>query len=98
MAWFQQDSLLSWQSVGIQVLLVFIGVIVYRHSLSPCSGIPGPFLASCSRFWHIGRILAGDQNTALIQLHDKHGMISSIILGLRCVDRLWSRSFRPNCT
>ncbi|KAI0149376.1 cytochrome P450 [Pestalotiopsis sp. NC0098] len=48
-------------------------IIVYRRYFSPISEIPGPFLASFSRLWHLARLLEGNQNTALIALHDKHG-------------------------
>ncbi|RYP51953.1 hypothetical protein DL768_002829 [Monosporascus sp. mg162] len=35
--------------------------------------IPGPFLASFSRLWHLRQIWNGDQNLALIKAHDKYG-------------------------
>ncbi|KAK3988704.1 cytochrome P450 [Cladorrhinum sp. PSN332] len=57
-----------------QVLLAGLaGVIAYRRFFHPLRDIPGPPLASVSRLWHIYHILKGDQNLALIELHEKRG-------------------------
>ncbi|KAF7536479.1 hypothetical protein G7054_g4508 [Neopestalotiopsis clavispora] len=65
-----QSGWINWLAIIVTSALF---LIAYRRYLSPLSRIPGPFLASFSRLWHIGRILEGNQNTALIALHDKHG-------------------------
>ncbi|KAK4159610.1 cytochrome P450 [Cladorrhinum sp. PSN259] len=57
----------------IGVLVGLVGIILYRRFLHPLRGIPGPALASVSRLWHLYHILKGDQNLALIALHEKHG-------------------------
>ncbi|KAH9905052.1 cytochrome P450 [Xylariomycetidae sp. FL2044] len=66
--------------IGLTITIVVFWVVrTYcyrfrrRRFLSPISHIPGPFLASISRLWHISRILKGDQNLALVEEHDKHG-------------------------
>ncbi|KAI0123571.1 benzoate 4-monooxygenase cytochrome P450 [Xylariales sp. AK1849] len=73
MDWQLVLSSLSWRSLLATILLALISIIVDRRYLSSLNRIPGPFLASFSRLWHIGRILAGDQNRVLVQLHDQHG-------------------------
>ncbi|KAK4446506.1 cytochrome P450 [Podospora aff. communis PSN243] len=64
---------LSWpQLAGLAAIAVFT-LCVWRRYFSPISDIPGPFVASFTRAWHIHRILKGDQNLELIRLHEKHG-------------------------
>lgn len=67
----------SWPAVGISLLVAIVGGAIRTKYLSPISDIPGPFLASFTRMWHIIRIAAGDQNLRLTELHDKHGMQAS---------------------
>lgn len=61
----------------LQALGLLIGAVlslcVWRSYFSPLSDLPGPFVASFTRFWHMRRILKGDQNLELIRLHDRHG-------------------------
>lgn len=54
-------------------LATILAVIVHRRYFSPLRDIPGPFLASFSRLWHLGQVLGGDQRTRLYELHKKHG-------------------------
>lgn len=59
---------------------VLIGTIIVltvtrRRFFSPISSIPGPFLSSITRLWHLKQIASGKQNLKLIEQHDKHGMI-----------------------
>jgi hypothetical protein len=65
--------LLTWPAIAVQLLLAAISLFVWRRYLSPLADIPGPFVASFSRWWHIHHILIGDQNLQLVQLHEKHG-------------------------
>lgn len=67
----------SWSAVGISLLVGIVGGAIWAKYMSPISDIPGPFLASCTRLWHIIRIAAGDQNLRLTELHDKLGMQAS---------------------
>lgn len=48
-------------------------LLVWRRYFSPISDVPGPFVASFTRLWHMHRILKGDQNLELIRLHETHG-------------------------
>ncbi|KAK3331258.1 benzoate 4-monooxygenase cytochrome P450 [Apodospora peruviana] len=57
---------------GLLAIAIFT-LCIYRRHFSPIADIPGPFLASFTRLWHILRILNGDQNLELIRQHDKHG-------------------------
>jgi hypothetical protein len=50
-------------------------LLLWRRYQSPLSDIPGPFLASFTRLWHIIRIFAGDINVRSIREHEKHGML-----------------------
>ena len=64
----------NWVAVVPQALLGLVfTTIIYRRLFSPIRNIPGPALASISRFWHIYHIIKGDQNLALIKQHEKHG-------------------------
>lgn len=65
--------LLSWPAVAVQLLVATFSILAWRLYLSPLANIPGPFLASFSRLWHIRHILLGDQNLQLVRLHEKHG-------------------------
>ncbi|ROW02698.1 hypothetical protein VSDG_01937 [Cytospora chrysosperma] len=60
------------QAAGLLLICIFT-LLVRRIYFSPLSDIPGPFVASFTRLWHMHRILKGDQNLELIRLHDRHG-------------------------
>lgn len=64
----------TWTHVCAQALTGVIAVIVWRKCFSTISDVPGPFLASFTRLWHLVRIFIGDQNLRMIELHDKHGL------------------------
>lgn len=64
-------------SSALYIGLALVGVLAWRRYLSPIRHIPGPFVASFTRLWHIRQIFAGDQNLNLIKLHDKHGNFNS---------------------
>jgi len=63
--------LLSWRVISIQVSVAGFSIFVRRRYLSPLADIPGPFVASFTRWWHIRRIYVGDQNLQLVALHEK---------------------------
>ncbi|KAK7931347.1 hypothetical protein PG985_002059 [Apiospora marii] len=73
----QYGQNLSWGSVlvhlGLFLVTALFLVSVRRRYLSPISHIPGPFLASFSRLWHLRQIWSGKQNLRLIEQHDYHG-------------------------
>ncbi|KUI53743.1 Pisatin demethylase [Cytospora mali] len=62
-----------WFIAVVQVIIGVISLSVWRRYFTPLSDIPGPFLASISRLWHVKHILAGNHNIELISLHKKHG-------------------------
>lgn len=64
---------LTWPYICSQVLAFLVAVILWRKYLNNISDVPGPFLASFTRFWHLIRIFVGDQNLRMVELHDKHG-------------------------
>ncbi|ORY56949.1 cytochrome P450 [Pseudomassariella vexata] len=66
-------SVFSSPLLGIELCLGLISLLIWRRYCSPLRDIPGPFLASFTRLWHVGKIFAGDQNLELIRLHDQHG-------------------------
>ncbi|KAK7942902.1 cytochrome P450 [Apiospora aurea] len=75
MVQYAQD--LSWGStlahLGLFLAASLFLVSVGRRYQSPISHIPGPFLASFSRLWHLRQIWSGKQNLKLIEQHDHHG-------------------------
>lgn len=54
-------------------LAALLTTICCRRYFSSLSDIPGPFLASFSRLWHILHILRGDQSVRIYELHQKYG-------------------------
>ncbi|KAK2614000.1 hypothetical protein N8I77_000862 [Diaporthe amygdali] len=56
--------------LGATILVV---TVLRRLFFSPINSIPGPFLASISRLWHLKQVASGKQNLKLIEQHDKHG-------------------------
>lgn len=73
-------ALPSWSALATQLVLFAAGLLLRRYFLSPLRGVPGPFLAKLTRLWHIHRILKGDQNLALVALHDQYGMEVSFLV------------------
>lgn len=64
------------ENMGLLLFLGLVGLvslIVWRRYFSPISDVPGPFVASFTRLWHMQRILKGDQNLELIRLHEENG-------------------------
>jgi hypothetical protein len=75
MASFIVDNLSSsrgWPTLAAVTLGAISLVLVWRR-YSQLWDVPGPFLASITRLWHIHRVVVGDQNLKLIELHKKHG-------------------------
>lgn len=68
------SGIFTWRAILVQLLVAAFSFFVWRRYLSPLADIPGPFVASFSRWWHIRRIFIGDQNLQLVALHEKHGM------------------------
>ncbi|KAG9253999.1 cytochrome P450 [Emericellopsis atlantica] len=67
------------------LLVVAVGWCVKEWDESPLRGIPGPPVAAWTRFWHIIHVLRGDQNTILVDLHEKHGPFVRIAPDEVCV-------------
>lgn len=65
---WQPTSLLA-----LAVIAVFSICVWRRYFVSSLREIPGPFVASFTRLWHMHHIVKGDQNLELIRLHDQHG-------------------------
>jgi len=65
---------LSLPQLARLVSAAILTLCVWRRFFSAISDIPGPFIASFTRVWHIHRILKGDQNLEFIRLHEKHGV------------------------
>lgn len=67
----------SRQFITVQLLVLFLTLvfvtIIRRRYFSPLSHIPGPFLASFSRLWHMRYIIRGDQQIVLAKAHDQYG-------------------------
>jgi hypothetical protein len=67
----------GWPYIIVQSLALLFAIVLFsftrRRYFSPISGVPGPFLASFSRIWHIRSILAGNSHLDLSEQHDKYG-------------------------
>lgn len=67
------DGLSTWHSIA-SLAFCFITVIIFRRRfLSPISNVPGPFLASITRIWHVFQIFKGKHNHVTTGLHEKYG-------------------------
>lgn len=90
---------IAFQAVATLVIFL-LAVIVRRRYFSPISSIPGPFLASFSRLWHLRQIWRGDQHIALAKQHEKHGTGEPALQTIICpqAHRNLARSLRPACT
>lgn len=60
---------------AVLIATIVVLTVIRRRFFSPISSIPGPFLASITRFWHLTQVASGKQNLKLIEQHEKHGMI-----------------------
>ena len=89
--------LLTWPAIAVQLLIAAVSLLVWRRYLSPLADIPGPVVASFSRWWHVRRILIGDQNLQLVQLHEKHGTVPPLSLYPLIRLTRHHRSLRPHC-
>lgn len=68
------DDLFTWKGLFLGLLVYIVTILASRRYFSPLSDIPGPFLASVTRLWHIATIVKGKQNIKILELHRKHGM------------------------
>jgi hypothetical protein len=58
---------------SVLIATIIVLTVCHRRFFSPISSIPGPFLASITRLWHLRQVSSGKQNLKLIEQHDKHG-------------------------
>ncbi|KAI3319775.1 cytochrome P450 [Xylariaceae sp. AK1471] len=66
-------DLLCWQSLVVELTIVTFTILAWRKYFSPLRNIPGPFLASFTRLWHVATIAGGKQSIRMLELHRKHG-------------------------
>lgn len=57
----------------VSLFLVLICTLLLHRRYSMLGDIPGPFVASFTRLWHVRHILIGDQNLQLVKLHKELG-------------------------
>ncbi|KAK8052450.1 hypothetical protein PG993_003835 [Apiospora rasikravindrae] len=72
---------MAWATILIGLGTIIVSVALWRRLFSPLSSVPGPALASVTRFWHVRHVLQGDQNRELIRAHDKYGHFVRIAPG-----------------
>ncbi|KAF5024535.1 hypothetical protein F66182_3298 [Fusarium sp. NRRL 66182] len=63
----------SWPALVALGATGLFTLLVWRRYFAAIHDIPGPFVASFTRLWHMRQILKGDQNLELIRQHEKHG-------------------------
>lgn len=61
------------QNLLAAVLLMLLTIAIRRRYFSTLSQVPGPFLASVSRLWHLVRIIKGRVNQDIVELHNQYG-------------------------
>lgn len=64
-------SILHYASITLLTFIIYN--LIHRRYFSRIKNIPGPFLASFSRLWHLQQIYSGKQNLKLSEQHDKLG-------------------------
>jgi hypothetical protein len=58
------------------LLATYISYLVVRERhLSPLAKVPGPWLASISKYWFISNSMKGDQHTVHLKCHEEYGPI-----------------------
>lgn len=62
--------------IGLGLGLSLVWLVFYRRFIVALANIPGPFLASFTRAWHIKHAIRGDFNLQLVELHQKLGNIN----------------------
>lgn len=67
-------DLFTWKGFAFELLVFMLTLLVSRRYFSSLIDIPGPFLASFSRLWHVVTIARGKQSIKVLELHRKHGM------------------------
>ena len=65
-------------AIPLIIVSYWIGWIIYARTLHPLRKIPGPFLASVSRFWVVWRIYKGDMEHVQRDLHQRYGPLIRI--------------------
>lgn len=66
-------DLLTLKAVLATVVVGLVTLAIKRSFFSPLSDIPGPFVASFTRLWHLYRIIKGRVSEDTLELHDRHG-------------------------
>ncbi|KAI0906806.1 cytochrome P450 [Ustulina deusta] len=67
------SDLVTWKGLVFELLVFTLTLLASRRYFSPLRDIPGPFLASFSRLWHVVTISRGKQSIKMLELHRKHG-------------------------
>lgn len=61
------------QNILATFLVLLLTIVIRRRYFSTLSSVPGPFLASISRLWHIVRIIKGRVSQDTLELHEQYG-------------------------
>lgn len=72
------SDLFSWSFVGLGLfsfVIYEVGWIIYCRIFHPFAKIPGPFIASFSRYWIVTTNNAGDSVASQKRLHAKYGYL-----------------------
>ncbi|OAQ57802.1 cytochrome P450 [Pochonia chlamydosporia 170] len=66
-------SFSAWPAVSILIGAIILLILTHRRYSTAISDIPGPFLASFTRLWHIKHLISGDHHLQVVRLHENHG-------------------------
>lgn len=78
----------------VVALVGLLALVAQRRYLTSIADVPGPFLASISRVWHLWRIIKGDIDQQCIALHERYGAYGCLDLQNLLDDN--DRLFRPH--
>ncbi|KAL9093089.1 MAG: hypothetical protein Q9159_000448 [Coniocarpon cinnabarinum] len=69
----ERNAHVLWTALPVVATVPLILYVVYQRLFSPLAGIPGPFLASVSRFWLTYVVWKGGMHERLPALHRQYG-------------------------
>ncbi|KAL9059452.1 MAG: hypothetical protein Q9162_001150 [Coniocarpon cinnabarinum] len=79
----ERNAHLLWTALPVVATVPLILYVVYQRLFSPLAGIPGPFLASVSRFWLTYVVWKGGMHERLPALHHQYGPLAAAGSGFR---------------
>lgn len=67
--------LLSWIGAGILLFFIITVITAFKYGLR---SIPGPFIAKFTNIWRLVKVVKGDFQQTIIQVHQQYGEVVRI--------------------